>query len=108
MRKPSKSIEETKEIMLSRMPTPEKPWIEVYAILLKSSITSTPGGKPRVIGTCGTPRNEPLGAELGYGLHPDFWGEGYMSEALRLFINLYWGPGSTADYKFNLGNNIPN
>ena len=94
MREPSKSIEETKEMLLSRTPTPEKPWMEIYAILLKSSVASNTSDKPRMIGTCGVPRSESLGAEMGYGIHPDFWGAGYMSEALKLFISLYWGPGS--------------
>jgi len=94
MRKPIKGLEETKEILLNRIPTSEKPWMKVYAILLKSSASTNPRGKPRLIGTCGVLRNEPLGAEIGYGLHPDFWGEGYMSEALNLFINLYWEPDS--------------
>ena len=76
------------------MPTPEKPWVEVYAILLKSSVGSSFNGKPRLIGTCGIPRIEPLGAEIGYGLHPDYWGAGYMLEALRLFISLYWASES--------------
>lgn len=52
--------------------------------------------KRRMIGAVGAPRNEPAGAEIGYKLHPDFWGRGYMSEALRLFIGLYWGPGSAS------------
>ena len=80
--------------MASRVPTPEKPWIENYAILLKSSISEL-SGKPKVIGAVGVPRDGPAGAEIGYGLHPDYWGMGYMSEALQLFIGVYWGPGST-------------
>jgi RimJ/RimL family protein N-acetyltransferase len=31
--------------------------------------------------------NRPTDAELGYILHPDYWGQGYMVEACRLMID---------------------
>lgn len=32
--------------------------------------------------------------ETGYKLHPEFWGRGFMSEALRAFIQLFFSsPG---------------
>lgn len=65
--------------------------MEVYAIMLKPT---TPTEKPKFIGSVGVPRNEPLGAELGYGLSPGYRGLGYMSEALALFLDLYWNRGS--------------
>src|ERR1700709_748273 len=82
-------------MMASRMPTPEKPWNVNYAIMLKPPVSSNMDGRPTMIGIIGTPRNQPLWAEVGYGLHPDYWGKGYASEALKLFIELYWAPGST-------------
>jgi hypothetical protein len=82
-------------MLSARIPTPEKPYVEVYAVLLKP-LTVEADLKAKMIGTVGAPRNEPAGAEIGYGLHPDFWGKGYMSEAVKLFIGLYWSPGSSS------------
>ncbi|EEH35628.1 hypothetical protein PAAG_06675 [Paracoccidioides lutzii Pb01] len=46
----------------------------------------------RVIGTIGFfKRDGPHGlTELGYLLHPDFWGKGFMTEAVRAAINFWW------------------
>jgi RimJ/RimL family protein N-acetyltransferase len=90
----STSIENTKLILSNRIPTPEKPYVEVYAILLKLLIDGD--RKAKMIGTVGAPRNEPVGVEIGYGLHPDYWEKWYMSEALKLFIEIYWCPGSAS------------
>lgn len=81
-------------MLSARIPTPEKPYVQVYAILLKP-LTADGDAKAKMIGTVGAPRNELAGAEIGYGLHPDYWGKGYMSEAVKLFIGLYWSPGSS-------------
>jgi hypothetical protein len=99
-RKPAQNVEETREILLDRITSSEKPWIENYAILLRSSQSSEGQGKPRMIGIVGAPRvSEELdAAEVAYGLHPDFWGLGYMSEALGLFIRVYWAPESMFCY----------
>jgi hypothetical protein len=32
-------------------------------------------------------------AEIAYGIHSDFWGKGYASEALGMFVGLYWTAG---------------
>jgi len=42
--------------------------------------------KPIMIGSIGTPRK----CEIGYKLLPEYWGKGYMSEALALFLNFWW------------------
>ncbi len=34
------------------------------------------------------------GAELGYGILPDYWGAGYASEALKLLVKYYWNSES--------------
>lgn len=39
-----------------------------------------------MIGTIAFPREQ----EIGYKLHPDYWGKGYMSEALKMFLEMFW------------------
>ena len=88
------SLEETRQLIYISTPTDIDPWKRVYAILLRpeaskqssDSTTPTESEKPRMIGVLGTPHE----LELSYKLHPDFWGRGYMSEALKAFINLFW------------------
>lgn len=43
----------------------------------------------RLIGTCGFHKwsKRSFHAEVGYDLHPDFWGQGYMTEVLRTVID---------------------
>ena len=43
----------------------------------------------RMIGTCGFTRINPENdsAEIGYVLHPDFWGKGYALEAAKTVVN---------------------
>lgn len=44
------------------------------------------GRKNRVIGIIGAIRTP----EIGYCLHPDAWGKGFATEALRAYMPLYW------------------
>lgn len=46
-------------------------------------------GKAKMIGIIGTPRK----GELAYKVHPAYWGKGYMSEALSMFLDMFWGDG---------------
>ncbi len=64
-------------------PTLEKPWNQRWAIMLKDADNN---GKPKLIGVVGVVR-EP---EIGYRIHPDYWGKGYMSEALTMFLKMWW------------------
>jgi len=61
---------------------------------LKPLVASSRDQKPKMIGVVGTTRNTPTAAEVGYGLHCDYWRKGYGSEAVRLFIDVYWASGS--------------
>ncbi len=67
------------------------PKIDKYGIMLKPDPT-VGGGKnpPKLIGLVGTVRE---GDEMGYMLHCDYWGKGYMTEALRAFAGpegVFW------------------
>ena len=47
-------------------------------------------GKLKMIGAMGIEREQ----ELGHKMHPDYWGKGYMSEALAAFLKIWFAlPG---------------
>ncbi|MEM7172398.1 MAG: GNAT family N-acetyltransferase [Pseudomonadota bacterium] len=48
----------------------------------------------QVIGDCGFTWSERKVAEIGYFLEPDFWGQGYGTEAARLVIGLAFDLGA--------------
>ena len=82
------------------IPSVAKPWVENYAILLRPSDDSAESAKARMIGTVGATRVASVSSdedaiEIAYGLHSDYWGKGYMPEALGMFIKLYWAEHST-------------
>lgn len=84
-----KSPEESRELIQRSAPTPDKPWNRTYAIMLRGPSLEEELdelSKPQMIGVVGTPRE----AEIAYRLHPDYWGKGYMSEAVSLFLQLFW------------------
>ena len=85
---PHTDTSQTLAAILESTPTPEKPWNERWAIMLKDE---NKDAKLRMIGVVGLVR-EP---EIGYKLHPDFWGKGYMSEALDMFIKMWFGMESS-------------
>lgn len=83
-----RSLDRTKEKLISRMPSDEKPWMEMYAILLRPS-----GAEPATfIGAMGIIRlsEDEEAAEVGYGILPDHRGKGYAPEALKLLADYYW------------------
>jgi [ribosomal protein S5]-alanine N-acetyltransferase len=47
--------------------------------------------KLKMIGIIGIVREQ----EIGYKLHPEFWGRGFMSEALKAFIEFFFKNPST-------------
>lgn len=84
-----RDIQESITLIHKSQPTPEKPWNNRWAILLRPDPSAPPpegNQKPKMIGVVGTPRE----SEVAYKLHPDYWGKGYMSEALAMFIKLFW------------------
>ncbi|KUJ23263.1 acyl-CoA N-acyltransferase, partial [Mollisia scopiformis] len=90
-REPSKSLEESRNLMIARhLPSAEAPYRELYAVLLRGSENSN--GKPKMIASVGIPRVSADGkaVEVGYGVNPEYWGLGYAPEALKLFVHYYW------------------
>jgi ribosomal-protein-alanine N-acetyltransferase len=94
---PHKTVEETLTLMNNTC-VASNPGNNVrhkmYAILLKPVVKLTVNGerdwKPKMIGVIGTPRKD----ELAYNLHSSYWGKGYMSEALKVFLDLYFSSKS--------------
>ncbi|KAH7336267.1 hypothetical protein BKA65DRAFT_506014 [Rhexocercosporidium sp. MPI-PUGE-AT-0058] len=95
------TLEKSTEFMQKSL-TSAYPKIDKYAILLRpdqdtvlETETEREGernrAEPRMIGLLGTVGD---GTELVYMLHCDFWGKGYMTEALRAFVGkegIFWG-----------------
>jgi RimJ/RimL family protein N-acetyltransferase len=58
-----------------------------YAIILRPENPENETQKPKMIGIVGS---RVISSEIGYKLHPTYWGKGYMSEALPMFIEIFW------------------
>lgn len=116
-KKVTTDIEQTRAVLRNSLPTEEQPWNERWAILLRCTpetlydqtggndtaawnpwkgetsyvsqeeMEQRKAGKLRLIGVIGIVREQ----EIGYKIHPEFWGKGYMGEALRMFIEMWWG-----------------
>lgn len=95
--------------MIARhLPSAEQPHKEIYAILLRGSEDDS--GKPKMVGSCGIPRipADGMSIEVGYGIIPEYWGNGYAPEAVKLFCHYYWNirgryPPSDHERLFQLG-----
>lgn len=91
--------------MNTRLPSPEKPWQENYAIMLKPSSDDGNGDAERkMVGVIGIPRlsHDEMAAEVGYGIMVSEWGKGYASEALSRFTEYYFDSKSKS---FSLSRN---
>ena len=93
--------------MLDSLPTPEQPWNQRWAVMLKPSTEPTTADgsdsqlrseKPKMIGIVGTPRK----GELAYKINADFWGKGYMSETLTIFLKMFWESEGLTEISFQI------
>lgn len=89
------SIEETWKTLQARMPSVERPWRRSWGIILLDQgkvdgkveeANVKDGKKGRFIGAIG----HPFEAVIGYRLLPEYWGKGYMTEALRCFLGMWF------------------
>ena len=77
--------------------------IEKFALMLLPILDQSPGSKQELeegerdgqkgemVGFVGTNRYKEQGMEVGYVINRRYWGLGYATEGLRLFLNMYWG-----------------
>ncbi|CZS93916.1 uncharacterized protein RAG0_03971 [Rhynchosporium agropyri] len=83
-----RGLEDTRAKLVSRMQSDEKPWMEMYAIMLRPT-----GAEPAIyIGGMGIIRVSEDGeaAEIGYGILAAHRGKGYAPEALKALVDYYW------------------
>ncbi|KAG4442046.1 hypothetical protein IFR05_002440 [Cadophora sp. M221] len=102
---PMQTVEESR-IFMQKSLTSVNPRIDKYAILLRhdpcTELRNDEERKDvalRMIGLLGTVGD---GMELVYMLHCDFWGKGYMTEALKAFVGkegIFWGLESRSQVK---------
>lgn len=85
---PHKSIQETEDVINKKtFQTPDASGklgrLFTFAIIQRGDPTQ------KAIGTVGVNALVPA-PSIGYGMHPDFWGKGYMSEAAAGVIDAWW------------------
>ena len=78
---PKKTLEESQTWLDGILPEKNRNG-DNYAVFIR-------GHAHRMIGIVGVYSFNPT-AELGYTFHPDVWGQGYATEALKTFMALYW------------------
>lgn len=76
------------------MPNEENPDIEKFALMLFPTGSQAQGEgegqKGEMVGFVGTNRYKEQGMEVGYVINRRYWGMGYATEGLRLFLDMYW------------------
>ena len=81
--------------MLEILPTPDIPYIDKYATLLRNQpgeveINVNGQNKPKMIGLVGTNPKNSEGLGVAYIVNVKYRGRGYGREAFQAFLNIYW------------------
>jgi ribosomal-protein-alanine N-acetyltransferase len=95
---PFKHKEEVLEKLNNRRPTPEKPWSQTWAICLKPEDPNADEGSGKFVGAIGLPRE----IDVGYRISRAYWGKGYMTEALVMFVDMFWKSDGKIVFYFSL------
>ena len=85
---PKKTLEESQSWLDGILPEKNRDG-DNYAVFIR-------GRAHKMIGIVGVFTFRPT-AELGYTFHPDVWGQGYATEALKAFMVLYWALRPSVD-----------
>lgn len=89
-RPPHTNPEQTKERILESMSSVQ---FRSWAIMIPTTLPTLVAVEERerqemkmigIIGISYAPSN------VGYKIHPNYWGRGYMTEALKLFVEMFW------------------
>ncbi|KAH8812418.1 GNAT domain-containing protein [Xylogone sp. PMI_703] len=85
---PKKTLEESRSWLNGILPE-VNPDGDNYAVFVRSKEGESRDHEKRMIGIVGVYSFSPA-PELGYTFHPDVWGRGYATEALKAFLDVYW------------------
>lgn len=81
---------------------PQSPNSLNYGVFIRpsSASDSEPPGADRMVGILGVPgaSSAPGIAEVGYVYDESVWGQGYATEALAAYMEVYWNYAKEVDY----------
>lgn len=86
-----KDVSESREFLEKILPNEENPDIEKFALMLLPTEEESEAPRGEMVGFVGTNRYKEQGMEVGYVINRRYWGLGYATEGLRLFLDMYWG-----------------
>lgn len=90
--------------MVKILPNGENPDIDKFALML---LPKREGGNEEMIGFVGTNRYKEQGMEVGYVINRAYWGKGFATEGMRLFLEMYWEMPGKLHLTFNSKIQLP-
>ena len=95
-----KDVSESREFLEKILPNEENPDIEKFALMLVPTEEGSDNPRREMVGFVGTNRYKEQGMEVGYVINRRYWGLGYATEGLRLFLDMYWDLPRTSTHLF--------